>query len=629
MQYRREIDGLRALAVLPVIFFHAGFQVFSGGFVGVDVFFVISGYLITSIILAEKQAGKFSLINFYERRARRILPALFVVMFTSLLLAWLFLLPGDMKIFSQSLVAISAYVSNIFFWRATGYFAPNAEINPLLHTWSLAVEEQYYLLFPIFLSMIGKLRKQWILGLLALVAIISFEIAQWGSLNQPTPNYYLLPSRAWELLIGSLIGFYLFTKDSNKNKTEKIGQLLSLIGLLLIIYAVCAFDKRTPFPGSYALIPTIGTALIILFATPQTIVGNLLGRKFLVGIGLISYSTYLWHQPLFAFARYNSIEEPSKVILGGLAGVSLVLGYFSWKYVETPFRNRERIKRNQIFLFSALFSFLFVVIGLIGNFTTGFSYRYAQEDRPLAEIVFIDTGKYVEKRFNDHLLRNFDNTNKVKVLIIGDSYAHDLVNALYESSFLDNIQLSTRFIGKSCGNLLLKNDNFKSNIDKGDLVKCNNNGWFEDKSLRKLMTEADQIWLASAWQYWQAELLPESILNLQHSFGKKILMFGTKNFGDYTIKSLLEKPTPERYQLKGLIKERDRKTNALMKNILSKDIFVDVSDLLCGDSYGCPLFTKDGNLISHDGRHLTMDGAKYYGEKLSQHPLLRSLAKKQ
>jgi peptidoglycan/LPS O-acetylase OafA/YrhL len=629
MQYRKEIDGLRALAVLPVIFFHAGFQVFSGGFVGVDVFFVISGYLITSIILEEKQAGKFSLINFYERRARRILPALFVVMFTSLLLAWLFLLPGDMKIFSQSLVAISGYVSNIFFWRATGYFAPTAETNPLLHTWSLAVEEQYYLLFPIFLSMIWKLRKQWILGLLALVAIISFEIAQWGSLNQPTPNYYLLPSRAWELLIGSLIAFYLFTKDSNKNKTEKIGQLLSLIGLLLIIYAVCAFDKQTPFPGSYALIPTIGTALIILFTTPQTIVGNLLGRKFLVGIGLISYSTYLWHQPLFAFARYNSIEEPSKVILGGLAGVSLVLGYFSWKYVETPFRNRERIKRNQIFLFGALCSFLFVVIGLIGNFTTGFSYRYAQEDRPLAEIVFTENGKYVDKRFNEHRLSNFDNTNKVKVLLIGDSYSQDLVNALYESGLSNKIQLSTRFIRKNCGNLFLNNDDFKSNIDKGDLTICNNDGWFEDKNLRKLMTEADQIWLASAWQYWQAKLLPESILNLQHSFGKKILVFGTKNFGDYTIKSLLKKPIPERYQLKGLIRERDRKVNTLMKNTLSKDIFIDVSDLLCGDSYKCPLFTKDGKLISYDGAHLTMDGAKYYGENLSQHPLLRSLAKKQ
>ena len=181
MDYRREIDGLRAIAVVPVILFHAGFETFSGGFVGVDVFFVISGYLITSIILAELEQGKFSIVNFYERRARRILPALFLVMLVCIPFAWLWLLPSDMKDFSQSLVAVAVFASNILFWRESGYFDTAAELKPLLHTWSLAVEEQYYVLFPLFLMLFWRLGKRWILGTLGLVFVASLAVAQWAA----------------------------------------------------------------------------------------------------------------------------------------------------------------------------------------------------------------------------------------------------------------------------------------------------------------------------------------------------------------------------------------------------------------------------------------------------------------
>ena len=198
MKYRREIDGLRALAVIPVILFHAGFQSFRGGFVGVDVFFVISGYLITSIILAEKQTDTFTLINFYERRARRILPALFVVMFACLPFAWLWLSPQDMKSFSESLVAVSAFASNVLFWRTSGYFEAAAELKPLLHTWSLAVEEQYYVLFPIFIMLTWRLGKRLIFAMLAVVAIISLAAAHWGSVASQAATFFLLPTRGWE-----------------------------------------------------------------------------------------------------------------------------------------------------------------------------------------------------------------------------------------------------------------------------------------------------------------------------------------------------------------------------------------------------------------------------------------------
>ena len=250
MNYRREIDGLRALAVVPVILFHAGFEWFSGGFVGVDIFFVISGYLITSIILSGKQDGTFTLLRFYERRARRILPVLFFIMLACLPFAWLWMPPHEMVEFSRSLIAVPLFVSNILFWRETGYFATANELKPLLHTWSLAVEEQYYLLFPLFLLLTWKLGRRWIVALLAVMAILSLVLAQWGSMNSPTASFYLLPTRGWELLIGALVAFYLSRgiKVENSNKQKAINQAGSLLGVLLIGYAAVTFDKTTPFP---------------------------------------------------------------------------------------------------------------------------------------------------------------------------------------------------------------------------------------------------------------------------------------------------------------------------------------------------------------------------------------------
>ena len=428
------MDGLRALAVIPVIFFHAGFQTFSGGFVGVDVFFVISGYLITSLILAEKQAGTFSLIRFYERRARRILPALFLVMFACLPLAWLWLLPEDMKSFSQSLVAVSAFSSNVHFWLQSGYFDTANELKPLIHTWSLAAEEQYYLLFPIFLLLTWRLGKRWIIAMLAAIAIISLAAAQWGSTSHPSATFYLLPTRGWELLLGAFAAFYLFETDESATTNENARQAFSIIGLLLITYAVFAFNRQTPFPSFYALIPTIGTAFVILFATQQTLVGKLLGTKPLVGIGLISYSAYLWHQPLFAFARHRLLDEPSTALLVALAAAALLLAYLSWKYVETPFRNRQRIERSKVFFLGASCSALFVGIGLVGDFDGGFSIRF--DEKTLAALLtksakLGDGGCHLSG--DTYKLAGCSKgaaTNKSTIAIWGDSHASALVYEL-------------------------------------------------------------------------------------------------------------------------------------------------------------------------------------------------------
>lgn len=360
MIYRREIDGLRALAVLPVILFHAGFGWVPGGFVGVDVFFVISGYLITSIILDELEEGRFTLAGFYERRARRILPALFFVMLVCLPVAWWLLLPAEMVDFANSVMAVAAFVSNILFWLQTDYFAATAEQIPLLHTWSLAVEEQYYLLFPLCMLLAWKLGKRWLVGLIAGVALLSLGWSEWLWRQSVEANFYLIPSRAWELMLGALTAFYL---QKNVPVQGWVAQLASGLGLGLLVYAVLAFNEGIPFPSLYALMPTLGSVLLILFASPATWVGRLLATPVMVGIGLVSYSAYLWHQPLFVFARMQAAEEPSAAMMAGLSVVVLVLAYASWRWVEKPFRDRRRFTRQQVFTGALVGSLLFLAIG--------------------------------------------------------------------------------------------------------------------------------------------------------------------------------------------------------------------------------------------------------------------------
>jgi peptidoglycan/LPS O-acetylase OafA/YrhL len=382
MVYRKEIDGLRALAVIPVILFHAGFKVFSGGYIGVDVFFVLSGYLITSIILVEKEAGTFSFIQFYERRARRILPGLFFVMATCIPFAWLLMIdPVQLKQFAASLISVTLFFSNIQFWQESAYFAPAAELKPLLHTWSLAIEEQYYLIFPVFMVIFWSWRKSWLVPIIILVALFSLLCAQIsGNLKATAPyieaqflwfnqsnlaSYYLPTGRVWTLLVGVLVAFFL---HSNPKIKSRINNSASLLGLVLIFYSIFWFDSTTPYPSVFTLLPAIGTALIITFATPNTIVYNLLSLKGLVGIGLISYSTYLWHQPLFAFSRVIILGEPSLWMLGILCFMSLMLGYISWYFIELPFRDKQQFSRKQIFKGCILTSLFFIIFGLIGFF---------------------------------------------------------------------------------------------------------------------------------------------------------------------------------------------------------------------------------------------------------------------
>ena len=373
IEYRREIDGLRAVAVSSVILFHAGLKPLSGGFIGVDVFFVISGFLITSLIVSEKQAHRFSLLGFYERRARRILPALFCVVVACLPFAYWWLTPSDLMKFSRSVVAVSWFTSNIYFLGEKGYFDPVAELKPLLHTWSLAVEEQYYLFFPPLLMVLWRFARRWLVWALIGIAIASLAFAQWAASHEPDLAFYILPTRAWELLIGAILAIHLAEKVFSP--AARLCQIMSGLGLALIVYSVLAFDDTTPVPGVRFLAPTLGAALVIAFARQGTIAHTLLSSKPFVGIGLISYSAYLWHWPVFAFARYRSPSEPIATVFAALIALILILSYLSWRFIEQPFRNRRHFSRAQIFKLAGAGTAAILAIGLVGDVFKGFPQR--------------------------------------------------------------------------------------------------------------------------------------------------------------------------------------------------------------------------------------------------------------
>ena len=394
LKYRPEIDGLRALAIIPVILFHADFTTFSGGFVGVDIFFVISGFLITSIIIDDLKSNSFSLAKFYERRARRILPALFFVMATCIPFGWMWMQPGQLIDFSESLIAVSLFVSNFLFWSESGYFASASEEKPLLHTWSLAVEEQYYLLFPLFLILTWRFGRNSVFWIIISMAAVSLLYSEWGWRNEKTANFYLAPARVWELLAGSLVAFII------EKKGLRSSNAFSFLGILAIVLSIIIFDDNTPFPSTYTLLPVVGVSLVILFGDNKTFTAKLLSKDVLVKLGLISYSAYLWHQPLFAFARVKLIEQPSITLMGTLMFVSFILASFSWRFIEQPFRNKNSsFSQKNIFLFASFGMIAFIVLGVYSLTQNGFPERYSLLLK--GDVGHLDYHKYIDNNYHD------------------------------------------------------------------------------------------------------------------------------------------------------------------------------------------------------------------------------------
>jgi len=345
--YRPEIDGLRALAILPVVLFHYRVGGFAGGFVGVDVFFVISGYLITSLIQEEIKRGTFSLAHFYERRVRRIFPGLFAMLAVVSVAAFLFLFPVDLVRYAQSLFATALFGANFEFWREAGYFDSFANQKPLLHLWSIAVEEQFYLLFPALLILLRRSTPRLRVLAVGAVFVASFALSAWGAGAAPVATFYLLPARAWELMLGALLALGAVPAI----RPRILSEISAALGLVLIGASMFAFTANTPFPGPAALLPCAGAALVIHAAHPErTLIGRILAARPLVFTGLISYSLYLWHWPVFVFATYVNFREPAGMESAMLIALSFVLAALSWRFVEQPFRkSRTRLTRRVLF----------------------------------------------------------------------------------------------------------------------------------------------------------------------------------------------------------------------------------------------------------------------------------------
>lgn len=617
MKYRAEIDGLRALAILPVVFFHADISLFSGGYVGVDVFFVISGFLITRILVDELNSNRFSIAGFYERRARRILPALFVMVALTVPAAWRWLPPSEMTKFSDSLSSVALFSSNFLFWRQSGYFDTAAELKPLLHTWSLAVEEQYYILFPVLLALIYRIGKRWLVPVLLVLFLSSLALAEIVVYQKPSAAFFLLPTRGWELLLGALC-----TLRGASHASTVRSNVLSAIGMGMIGVSVVFFDRSTPTPSLFTLVPTVGAALILLYARADSLAGMVLTNRFIVGIGLISYSTYLWHQPVLVFLRYGTIgpvgyQEKWMAIVAAFA-----LGYLSWRYIETPFRNRQAISLRSIAALSIGGTFMIGAVGVAGHLSEGF--RELRSDNPafvrdaLIQNVRLERQRQIRAgscHYDENLSiatfvdqwdckSNDEGLLDSRIAVFGDSHAADKVVALRLNG-VDTWQIT----GAGC--------EVAPDFVKGDRKYCNalfklfelHGPHFKGVVVasRFATHELTEEYLQAVLRYWGQTGLPVLLFSPMPEFGLQQQEYALK--GEATITPSFEREA-RFYEL--LAKQK------IPPNIL----ILKTSDYWCAG--GPCMVARDREYLMTDEDHLSRFGAQLFGQALLINPKVRS-----
>lgn len=621
--YRPEIDGLRAFAVLPVIFFHAGVPGFTGGFVGVDVFFVISGYLITALLMAElEETGRVSILGFYERRARRLVPALFFMLAIVSVLAGFILWPAMLIEFGVNAAASAVFLSNVSLWLQGGYFGGPGETNALLHTWSLAVEEQYYILVPPALWAAWWLgRHRAILALIVISIVTSLFIAEMGTKYAATANYYLLPSRAWELMIGALASV-VWAKG--KRVSAPLQDPLGWLGLLLIAGSVVFITEDTPFPGVWAIPSTLGTALLLISAGPGTWIGRLLTLRVFVFFGLISYSLYLWHQPLLALYRVQAGEDASAVGLGVMVVASVAMGWISWRYVERPFRNRSFMTQAKVLLSTVA---CLGVVGATGVFfvtTRGLVNRYPEHIGSMLAVSMAERGEYVRTRHGAEVRDQEFSGNQPRVLLIGDSFSQDFYNVIRESDAFAGYQISADYIAARC-QFHLDGAMPEGGIAPRDVLRCGTRDNRINEFTLSRAQEADIVILAFFWRDWAALQLPQTLAGLNLRDDTQTIVIGSKYFSTPDMRGLETMTVQDLSEYRSPLDPATAEVNAILAEAPIEAEFVDVMDLLCDGQESCRVFTPTGEMISHDNRYLTQEGARYLGSLLfsSDGPLSR------
>ena len=593
MNYRRDIDGLRAIAILPVIFFHAGFSNFHYGYLGVDIFFVISGFLITSFIVNDLKQEKFNVLNFFDRRARRILPGLIFIMLASIPFAMLYMQPDDLENFGQSLFATSVFSNNILLYLTSGYWDIGSEFKPLLHTWSLSVEEQYYLVFPFLMLLIWKLKSfWWMVSILIFIAIMSFFYYYSGNFGNELiesrasrASFLFLFGRAWQILlgaIGALIAYEIIYKTSSLKKFHK--EFICILGLFLIflsMFSFLAFDINQIYLPVFA---ALGSFLLLIFSSQNLISTALLRSKLFVWIGLLSYSLYLWHQPLFAFARIRSFEEPTYISMILLMIFLVPLAFLSFK-LERFFKNSDQVN-NKIFYSSLLVSLIIICsAGLTFHFSNGFYKNYQELTAPyLVEDKFYDNDGYIVDAFKYENIE-FSGTKK-NLIIMGDSFARDFINMGRSNDYFKNYEFTIR--SYNCFNNQIYTDEEKFNLIK--------DGNFVIISYRILPSEESKKCLINKISYLEKNNID-------------FLVIGTKDFGFNINRPLKDKI----YDFQAMPSKEILDFNDFLKKNVPQEKFINLLNLISKEGR-VPLFTADNKLMSIDRAHLTYFGARDIGK---------------
>ena len=655
LTYRPEIDGLRAIAVISVILYHAKiyisdvpiisnlfpYNIFSGGFIGVDIFFVISGYLISLIILKEiYKTGKFSFSFFYERRIRRILPILLLVIFLSILLGWFILTPYDLIDLAKSSITSIGFGSNFYFYL-TGleYWAEESIPSALLHTWSLSVEEQYYILFPVLLLFVFKYFKKYLLHSLIFLFIISLGFAEFGSRNYPDATFYLIHSRFWELICGSLLAYYEIQKG-HRNQNEFLNKVMPALGIILIFYAIFFYHDKMNHPSIITIVPVLGVTLIIWFADKNDYITNILSTKIFVGVGLISYSLYLWHYPIFNFIRAGDFirgEFLYKIYLAIFIFLISILSYF---FIEKPSRDRsvqyKKIIKNIIF-----FIILILTLSIIIIKNNGFKKRFSFEDIETSNPNFtLDHRKYydeMEKFQLDYDYNNFKN-NKKNILIIGNSHGEDIFKIFTFTKYTKNFYfyIASEINRKPEFNYQL--GSFLNDLDKIKSDKDNDKDKFLDH-LQKQYELSDYIIIATNFDSSSIDKemkdIPE-INNIIKQDNKKLILFDqamriksymSNRFNRFDYFVLKNKRFPNNNEKNELEKKLFKDSNSIeflnyhihkianensIRLIKRKEIFCDVV------KQKCPILTDQNDKIYWDRTHITKEGAKYFSKKFNE-----------
>lgn len=617
--YRADIDGLRALAVLAVILFHANLGL-SGGYVGVDIFLVISGFLICSLVLGEINDNAFRLTTFWERRIRRILPILTVVVLATIAASWFLYLPGDFEGVGKSAVAQALLRSNFFFAHQSGYFAATAETKPLLHTWSLAVEEQFYLLFPLLMILTARYKKLSLPNTIALLAIASLILCIIGSFSHPWGTFYLLPTRAWELLTGA----FLAASRGRIGASKLVRGMSGWLGLGFVGYAVYFYHAGILFPGVAAMLPCVGAALIIFSSEIElSPVGRLLAFKPMVFVGLISYSLYLWHWPLLVFSRYSARQERSVEFRCALLVACAGLAVLSWKFVETPFRNKSILpKRYQIFGFAGASMATLLALGLAVSHSHGFPSRLSESARRFAGarndpgfnsafMVNVNLKRAVAGQFVEFGSHNTN--NPTDILIWGDSHARVLTTVL-DDLCRNSDHRGIMAVHSATAPLLEYTSTGPTSL-KGDSPVFSR-AVFTFIGQRHVKT----VILAARWNYYPTtQHFKSSLLmtarSIMNSGARLYVLKDVPNQGfDVPRFAALTALHHGDVELLGVSREQHQLANSELSQTFDElgqmgATVLDPSEYLL-NSRGVYGIIKNGRLLYADGDHLTVDGAR-------------------